>query len=241
MTKWFSIEYANWYEFYLQGLDWIDAPIPLGGTSNHFQKKGLDELGRWDPYNVTEDADVGIRLSRRKMKTRMIESYTYEEATLTVKNWFIQRSRWYKGHLQTYLVHMRNPKNLLKDLGTEKFLKFQATFGTGIFVPIINPILWLFLAVSFIVPSSLDWLIPFYMQPICLFNLLIGNLSYLTIYVVSCIKLKKYRYIPYALTMPVYWIILSLASWRGLIQLIHNPFYWDKTKHGVTKITNQTS
>ena len=70
ITKWFSIEYANWYEFYLQGLDWIEAPIPLGGTSNHFRKKGLDELGRWDPYNVTEDADIGIRLARQKLKDR---------------------------------------------------------------------------------------------------------------------------------------------------------------------------
>ena len=136
ITKWFSIEYANWYEFYLQGLDWIDAPIPLGGTSNHFRKKGLDELGRWDPYNVTEDADIGIRLARQKLKTEMIDTYTYEEATLTAKSWVVQRSRWYKGHLQTYLVHMREPKKLFKDLGAEKFLKLQLTFGTGVFIPL---------------------------------------------------------------------------------------------------------
>jgi glycosyltransferase XagB len=128
LTKWFSIEYANWYEFYLQGLDWIEAPIPLGGTSNHFRKKGLDELGRWDPYNVTEDADLGIRLSRKKLKTEMIDSYTYEEATLSAKSWVIQRSRWYKGHLQTYLVHMRSPSKLYRDLGAVKFLKLQFTF-----------------------------------------------------------------------------------------------------------------
>ena len=236
LTRWFSIEYANWYEFYLQGLDWIEAPIPLGGTSNHFRKKGLDDLGRWDPYNVTEDADIGIRLARRKLKTEMIDTYTYEEATLSVKSWIIQRSRWYKGHLQTYLVHMREPRKLLDDLGLNKFLKLQLTFGTSVMVPLINPLLWSILALTLVLPTSFSWLIPSYLQPLCLFNLVVGNLSYLTIYVIACVKLKKYRYIHYALAMPIYWVLLSFASWRGFVQLIRNPFYWDKTSHGVSKV-----
>lgn len=240
LTKWFSIEYANWYEFYLQGLDWIEAPIPLGGTSNHFRKKGLDQLGRWDPYNVTEDADIGIRLARQKLKTEMINTYTYEEAPITAKAWIVQRSRWYKGHLQTYLVHMRNPRKLFKDLGLKKFLKFQLTFGTSVFIPLVNPVLWTLLALTIVLPTSFGWLIPDYLAPICLFNLVAGNLSYLSIYVIACVKLKKYRYLPYALTMPVYWAFLSFASWRGFVQLIHRPFYWDKTSHGVSKATKET-
>ncbi|MGD6850608.1 MAG: glycosyltransferase family 2 protein [Candidatus Bathyarchaeia archaeon] len=235
LTKWFSIEYANWYEFYLQGLDWIEAPIPLGGTSNHFRKKGLDDLGRWDPYNVTEDADIGIRLARQNLKTEMLDSYTYEEAPIAVKSWIVQRSRWFKGHLQTYLVHMRQPHKLHKDLGTAKFLKLQLTFGTSIYVPLVNPFLWALLALTFVMPASFAWLIPSYLQPICLFNLVVGNLSFLSIYVIACVKLKKNRYIPYALLMPCYWALLSFASWRGLIQLIRKPFHWDKTSHGVSK------
>ena len=235
LTKWFSIEYGNWYEFYLQGLDWINAPIPLGGTSNHFRKKALDEMGRWDPYNVTEDADVGIRLARRKLKTEMIDSYTYEEATLSIGSWIRQRSRWYKGHLQTYLVHMRYPKKLLKDLGAKQFLKFQLTFGAGIFIPIINPILWVLTAFTLLAPATLTGLVPTYLEPICIFNLLVGNLSYLLIYVIACIKMKKYRLVHLGLLMPAYWALVSLASWRGLIQLVKNPFYWDKTTHGVSK------
>lgn len=240
LTKWFSIEYASWYEFYLQGLDWINAPIPLGGTSNHFRKKGLDELGRWDPYNVTEDADIGIRLARKKLKTEMIQTYTYEEAPVNVKSWVIQRSRWFKGHVQTYLVHMRNPKQLFEDLGFEKFLKFQLTFGTSIFIPIINPILWILLGATLVLPSAFGWLFPSYLQPLCLFNLIVGNLSYIAIYILACAKLKKYRYVPYGLLMPLYWALLSAASWRGLIQLIKKPFYWDKTNHGVSKVNRTT-
>ena len=236
LTKWFSIEYANWFEFYLQGLDWIEAPIPLGGTSNHFRKECLDALGRWDPYNVTEDADIGIRLARQKLKTEIIDSYTYEEATKSIRSWVKQRSRWYKGHLQTYLVHMRNPAGLLKDLGLAKFAKLQLTFGAGVFMPVINPLLWIFTAVAFLVPAHFSFLSSSILQLICITNLLIGNLSYLAIYTMSCMKLKKNRLIPYALVMPLYWALLSIASWRGLIQLIINPFYWDKTKHGLTKL-----
>jgi cellulose synthase/poly-beta-1,6-N-acetylglucosamine synthase-like glycosyltransferase len=235
LTRWFSIEYANWYEFYLQGLDWIEAPIPLGGTSNHFRKDSLDELGRWDPYNVTEDADIGIRLARQNLKTEMIDSYTYEEATNKVYSWIKQRSRWYKGHVQTYFVHMRHPLQLLKDLGASKFVKLQFTFGTSVVIPIINPILWVITALSFLVPFNWGLLTPGIIQLICLCNMIVGNASYLAIYILACAKLKTYRHIPYALLMPIYWALLSVASWRGLIQLIKNPFYWDKTSHGVSK------
>ena len=167
----------------------------------------------------------------------MIDSYTYEEAPVAVKSWIRQRSRWYKGHLQTYLVHMRHPRGLFKDLGAKQFLKFQLTFGTGIFVPIINPILWILTVASFLLPINLNWLDPSYLQLISILNLVAGNVSYLLIYVIACVKLKKYRYTPYALLMPLYWVLHSIASWRGLIQLIRNPFYWDKTSHGVSKAT----
>ena len=130
---------------------------------------------------------------------------------------------------------MRQPRKLFNDLGAEKFVKFQLTFGTGIFVPIINPVLWALTAASLLAPFSFEWLIPSYLQPICIFNLVVGNISYLAIYVVACLKLKKYRSIPFTVTMPLYWVLHSIASWRGLIQLIRNPFYWDKTSHGVSK------
>jgi cellulose synthase/poly-beta-1,6-N-acetylglucosamine synthase-like glycosyltransferase len=172
----------------------------------------------------------GIRITSQKM----IDTYTYEEATSNVGSWIRQRSRWYKGHLQTYLVHMRYPGKLLADLGFEQFAKFQLTFGGGVIVPIINPILWLLTAIT-LIPSVFSFSIPIYLQTICIVNLVAGNISYLSIYVVSCIKLGKTRLITLALLMPIYWALLSIASWRGLFQLIRKPFYWDKTSHGISK------
>jgi cellulose synthase/poly-beta-1,6-N-acetylglucosamine synthase-like glycosyltransferase len=235
LTGWFTIEYSYWYDFYLEGLDRVNVPIPLGGTSNHFRIDQLRELGGWDPYNVTEDADLGIRIARRKLKTAMLNSYTYEEATLNAKSWIKQRSRWYKGHTQTYLVHMRHPVKLLQELGWKQFTLFQFTFGGSIFMPIINPILWVITGISLFAPWLFISLFLFPIQGLCIFNLIVGNSAYMLLYVASCIKQKRYRSLHLALTMPAYWVLISVASWRGLLQLITKPFYWEKTMHGVTK------
>jgi cellulose synthase/poly-beta-1,6-N-acetylglucosamine synthase-like glycosyltransferase len=174
------------------------------------------------------------------LKTEMLDTYTLEEATSTVNGWVRQRSRWYKGHLQTYLVHMRHPLRLLRDLGASRFLKFQLTFGASVFIPIVNPALWILFLASCLAPLVFSGLAPGLLQSICIFNLLVGNASYLLIYVIACLKLKKYRLVPLALLMPGYWVLLSVASWRGLIQLVTKPFYWDKTQHGVSR-TRPTS
>ena len=239
LTTWFSIEYGYWYEYYLPGLDWINAPIPLGGTSNHFRVDQLTELGRWDPFNMTEDADLGLRIARRKIKTQIINAYTYEEAPIQVKSWIRQRSRWFKGHLQTYLVHMRHPIKLLKDLGVAKFLKFQLTFGGNVFMPLINPVLWLIAAITAFTPFAFFGLLPGYVQALCIFNLAFGNITYIMLHVAACFKRKKPRLMFFAVLFPIYWVLLSIASWRGLVQLIRKPFYWEKTSHGNSKMLGQ--
>ena len=226
-----------WYDYYLSGLDKVNAPIPLGGTSNHFRINQLRELGGWDPYNVTEDADLGVRISRSDLKTQMLDSYTYEEATVKGGSWIRQRSRWYKGYVQTYLVHMRYPNKLIQDLSWKKFLLFQLTFGSAIFMPIINPFLWLIAAITIFAPWVFNNLIFLPIQPICTFNLIGGNMLYLLLYLITCVKKKSYSSAPFALAMPLYWVLISLAAWKGLLQLITRPFYWEKTMHGISKGT----
>ena len=106
-------------------------------------------------------------------------------------------------------------------------------------MPLLNPFLWALSIMALFAPSALGVFFPNYIQPICLFNLTVGNLTYLLLYVVACIKRKKYDAVPYAIAMPIYWALISIASWRGLIQLIRKPFYWDKTSHGVSKTTQK--
>lgn len=239
LTRWFSIEYSYWYDYYLEGLDQVGAPIPLGGTSNHFRTKQLRDLGSWDPYNVTEDADLGIRISRRNLKTAMIDSHTYEEAPTRLRSWIKQRSRWYKGHLQTYLVHMRHPRKLREEMGVKKFLYFQLTFGGAIFMPLINPMLWLVTLITAIFPGTFHSLFSYPVQQICIFNLIAGNMFFILMYAVACVREKKYSYVPLSILMPIYWILISIGAWRGLTQLIRKPFYWEKTDHGISKIISK--
>ncbi len=110
ITRSFTIEYTMWYSFFLPGLSSMHAPIPLGGTSNHFRRAALRALGGWDPYNVTEDCDLGIRMFREGYDVKVLDSVTLEEANSDFVNWVKQRSRWYKGYLQTFLIHLRSPR-----------------------------------------------------------------------------------------------------------------------------------
>jgi cellulose synthase/poly-beta-1,6-N-acetylglucosamine synthase-like glycosyltransferase len=98
--------------------------LPLGGTTLFFRRHILEELGGWDAHNVTEDADLGVRLARKGYKTELVSTVTYEEANCKAWPWVKQRSRWLKGFLITYFVHMRRPRRLLSDLGLRRFFGF---------------------------------------------------------------------------------------------------------------------
>ncbi|MBI2593135.1 glycosyltransferase [Candidatus Daviesbacteria bacterium] len=131
LTRFFTAEYSLWFDVMLTGLQSVDTVIPLGGTSNHFKTKTLMELEGWDPFNVTEDCDLGVRLFKKGYKTAIIDSTTLEEANSNPKNWLRQRSRWIKGYMQTYLVHMRNPFEFIRHHGWHAFI-FQLIIGARI-------------------------------------------------------------------------------------------------------------
>ncbi len=239
LARCFAIEYTFWFDFWLQGLDYIGAPLPLGGTSNHFKTEELKKLGGWDPYNVTEDADLGIRIVMKKLKTSMLNSTTLEEANLEVGNWIRQRSRWIKGYVQTFLVHTRHPIKLFKKMGLKQTFYFFFTFGGNIIMPLLNPVLWLVTFVSLINKNLTDYLFTPEITSIAIFNLILGNIIYVILHLIPCIIKKQYSSIPYAFLMPLYWIIMSYAAWKGAIQLINKPFYWEKTNHGLSSIQRQ--
>jgi glycosyltransferase XagB len=236
LARWFSLEYSFWFDYYLQGLNYVGAPLPLGGTSNHFITKVLYRLGGWDPYNVTEDADLGIRISARKYKTAMLNSFTLEEANLRFWNWIRQRSRWNKGYIQTFLVHTRFPLKLYKDLGFKTFCYLVFTFGGNIFLPLINPILWIVTLITVFMPDTAAYMFTPEIETICSFNLIVGNLIYIGLHVGPSIVKKDWGAIPVALLIPLYWMMVSFAAWKGALQLITKPFYWEKTDHGISKV-----
>jgi cellulose synthase/poly-beta-1,6-N-acetylglucosamine synthase-like glycosyltransferase len=236
LTRWFTTEYSMWFELLLPGLDADRAPIPLGGTSNHFITEHLRALGAWDPYNVTEDADLGIRLHAAGYRTGMIDSTTLEEANSQVGNWIRQRSRWIKGYLQTYLVHMRHPLRLLRQAGLGGFLAFQLLVG-GTVVFLLNPIFWALTALLFVAGAGfVQQMFPTYVFYVAALLLFVGNFLFVYVNVAGSLQRRQFALAKYALLSPLYWGLMSIAAWKALIQLIRSPFYWEKTSHGLDKV-----
>jgi cellulose synthase/poly-beta-1,6-N-acetylglucosamine synthase-like glycosyltransferase len=226
----------------------------------------LREIGGWDPFNVTEDCDLGIRLHKRRYRTRTVPSITWEEATSETGNWIRQRSRWVKGYFQTFFTHMRHPLRTYKGLGFRGFLGFLLVVGGHSFLLVMNLVFWILLLFYAV------WLSQDLLAGRDLWEVIAGDkeavrnawkmiywgprehwlLAPLSVgfFVVSCVLLlsnfffillgllaactkKRWRLIPAALTMPVYWILISIGAWKGFIQLFTRPHYWEKTRHGI--------
>ena len=234
LTRMFTLEYSLWFDFYLPALEALNIPIPLGGTSNHFDMHVLRSVQAWDPYNVTEDADLGIRFTQRRYKVGVVNSTTFEEANSRLGNWIRQRSRWIKGYMQTYLVHMRRPLRLYRKLGFVGFWGFQLFIGGAVLSYLLAPVLYaMFIFWVFTKSFVLNAVFPPLVLYFSMFNLTIGNGLLIYLSMISVFKRRHYRLIPYALTAPVYWLLQSVAAYKGLWQLIHDPFYWEKTTHGL--------
>jgi cellulose synthase/poly-beta-1,6-N-acetylglucosamine synthase-like glycosyltransferase len=232
LTRFFTAEYSCWYDYCLPGLVFLDAPIPLGGTSNHFPLTRLRELGGWDPFNVTEDCDLGIRLYRFGLTTELLDSTTWEEAVSRVPPWIRQRSRWVKGYLQTYLVHLREHHDLLRTRGPGGLLHFHFLFGATCFCLLMNPFYWLLtLAGVFMGPDFLRGFFPFWVLVLALISFLAGNFVFILSGMLACLRRGYYHLMPQCLLMPVYWVLMSIGAWKGALQLITRPFYWEKTPH----------
>jgi cellulose synthase/poly-beta-1,6-N-acetylglucosamine synthase-like glycosyltransferase len=189
-----------------------------------------------DPFNVTEDCDLGVRLFKHGAKTAIIDSTTLEEANSDLKNWIRQRSRWLKGYMQTYLVHMRHPAQLLRQVGPRTFLDFQILVGGSSLILLVNPIMWALTIVYFLSKNTtigmvIESLFPsalYYPALLCL----LGNFIFLYSQLYICVRRGFDDLVRYTLLGPLYWILMSIGAWAGLVSLLRDPHYWAKTEHG---------
>jgi len=250
LTRWFTMEYTVWFDLFLPGLHALGVPIPLGGTSNHFKKDALVQLGGWDPFNVTEDCDLGIRLYKHGFKTKVIDSTTFEEANSRLGNWIRQRSRWVKGYIQTHFVHTRRfPLGMpsLWRLGIRGYLSFLLTVGGLSLMLLLNPIYW-GIALAYVLKPWQMWYENYVdaaqtvLDPWSVVSqifwyisvaLVAANGVFILVNVLGCIRRKLYDLIPLALISPIYWIFISIAAWKGFLQLFWKAHFWEKTLHGL--------
>ena len=236
LTGIFTAEYAGQFDVFLPGIAALRLPFPLGGSSNHFRTETLRMLGGWDSYNVTEDADLGMRLARFGYRAGMIDSTTFEEAPARFWPWLRQRTRWFKGWLQTWMVHMREPRRLLRDLGPINFVSFQLVVGGHALAALVHPLFLGSLMYS-IAGGNPMWksdgiaiilLTSFYGTT--------AAIGYLASGLVGWIGLARRGLLSVSWVLaltPIQWLLLSLAAWRALYQLLVEPYRWEKTEHGL--------
>jgi cellulose synthase/poly-beta-1,6-N-acetylglucosamine synthase-like glycosyltransferase len=230
LARMFTAEYAGHFDAFLGGLANMRLPVPLGGSSNHFRIETLRKIGAWDPYNVTEDADLGIRLTRFGYRSEVIFSTTYEEAPGQFGPWLRQRTRWFKGWMQTWAVHMRHPLRLKNELGFRSFATFQFIVGGNALAALVHP-LFLAFALSGIFRDG----------PLTGKTALYGAVAlagYLTTILLGWIGLARRGLSNSAwvlLLAPLHWLLLSTAAWRALYQVLVAPYVWEKTRHGLAK------
>ena len=234
LTRMFSLEYGYWFGTMLPGLDRLGLPIPLGGTSNHFRVPALRALIGWDPHNVTEDADLGLRAAVEGYRVGVIDSDTEEEACAELRPWIRQRTRWIKGYMQTTLVHLRSPRHLVRQVGVVDALAFLLLIAGTPLTFLLAPIMWAGTAAWYgfgephlpLLNSGTFWMV-------ALINLIVGNGVMIALNLIAAIRSGEWRSAPFTLLNPLYWVLHSIAAWRALVQLIRNPFYWEKTPHGL--------
>ena len=237
ITRWFTVEYLTWFSMLLPTLAQDGGPVPLGGTSMHIKRAVLEAIGAWDPHNVTEDADLGIRLQRMGFRTAVLESITYEEANSDFVNWVKQRSRWYKGYLQTWLVHMRNPLRLWRELGTGPFLRFSLVVGATPLVALINPMFWLLTILWFAARLKLiEATFPAWVYYPALASLIFGNVMALYLNLIAIRMSRCPNLLGAVLLTPIYWLMMSTAAVKAILQLTIAPWKWEKTTHGLDEI-----
>lgn len=236
LTQCFAAEYATNFSLSLRGLDRHRLAIPLGGTSNHFRTDALRALGGWDSYNVTEDADLGIRIARRGWDVRMMVSVTEEEANSHLGNWVRQRSRWIKGYIQTWLVHTRHPVKLWRELGTRRWIAFHLTLGFSTFTTLVNPFFWVMtLIYVFTGTQYIEALFPAVVLYLGVLTMILGNFLMMYCLMTGCMERGLHRAVRAMLTVPLYWGLMSVAAYKAFFQLLRpsRRHYWELTEHGL--------
>jgi cellulose synthase/poly-beta-1,6-N-acetylglucosamine synthase-like glycosyltransferase len=235
LTRMFAIEYAQWFDSMLPGLDSLNIPMPLGGTSNHFERQALISAGGWDPYNVTEDADLGMRLAASGYRVNVVHSTTWEEATPRIIPWIHQRTRWTKGYLVTAAVNLRSPLRWLRRNGMRSALTMGALIlGTPLSF-LFYPLTLGFTLVSWLLGPLVQIWIPHPLLLFGTFNMVV--MTGLMVISASHAAWRRYdwRTALFAVFLPVYWLLHSVAAWRAVFQLIWSPSSWEKTPHGLTE------
>jgi len=232
LSRCFTVEYATWFRLLLPGVQRLGLFVPLGGTTVFLRRTVLEEVGGWDAHNVTEDAELGLRLTRHGYATQIIDTTTFEEANAAVWPWIRQRSRWLKGYLMTWLIAMRRPGALWRDLGPRRFIGLQVQLLGAVLGFLLAPLLWSFALKPFGYPHPMDAVL----SPIHYGILGTGFVTVLVVGIAISVLALRADHLRglrgWVALVELYYPLATLASWLALLDVMRHPFHWAKTAHG---------
>ena len=217
----------------LKGVSRLGFPIPLGGTTVFFRRSVLEKVGCWDAHNVTEDADLGIRLARFGYRSEMVDTTTMEEANCLPGAWIKQRSRWLKGYAITWATHMRDPVGLMRDLGVGGFVGFQILFLGALTGYLTAPIMWGLWLVGFGIELPLETIMPISVWWFLFGTMVISQLVFWAVAIVAVSARARLHLLMFIPTIGLYFPLGTLAAYKAFLELFKAPFFWDKTRHGL--------
>ncbi|MTD15850.1 glycosyltransferase [Nakamurella sp. YIM 132087] len=239
LTRMFAIEYSFWFDAMLPGLDNTGIPIPLGGTSNHFRTDMLRRLGGWDPYNVTEDADLGMRASAMGYRVGVSTSVTWEEACSQTPAWIKQRTRWIKGYMITAAVNFRHPVKFVRATGFRGLLSLVGLIAGTPLAFLLYPIMLGFTIATYVATRVVTIHLPDWLLWFGGLNMLIGAGSMIALSAGVAAIRHGWRIAGYAIFSPIYWLLHSVASYRAAWQTLFSPHQWEKTPHGLDEFDEE--
>lgn len=233
ITRCFAIEYAVWFRAMLPGLARLGLVVPLGGTTLFFRREAIEALGGWDAHNVTEDADLGLRLARHGYRTELIDTVTEEEPNARPLAWIRQRSRWQKGFAMTWASHMRDPVRLWRELGPKRFLGVQVLLLGSVSQALLAPVLWSYWVLALGLRHPLTDVLPAGMLVALVTLFFLAEVANIAIGLWATRGAAHRHLMKWVPSLHFYLPLASVSAWKAIAECVTRPFYWDKTAHGV--------
>jgi glycosyltransferase XagB len=244
ISRFFALEYATLFDVILPGLAGESLPLTLGGTSNHFRTQALRTVGGWDAWNVTEDADLGLRLARYGYGVEMLNSVTGEEAPISVMAWLRQRIRWMKGWMQTSLVMMRAPRVAIARMGLLRWSAALALSHGTVLTALAGPWYMIMAGIAFFgegLDQALASLVGFGITTFAVSVFSLGLCGMILPLLLAIWRRRMWGMLPWLPFLPIYLLLMSLAAWLAVYELLVHPQKWNKTPHGVTQIARSVT
>lgn len=242
LTRHGALEYAFQFMLLFPRLAKFGAPLLFAGASSHYRISTLRHVGGFDPHNVARDSGLSLRLARFGFRTVLFPSPTREEAAMRLGDWMAQRIRWTRGALQTTIVNSRSPLRMSRELGPRNFLLTQIVTSVSLFATLAHPLFLLWVASS-VVLLQLDLPLPgrlwLFLQGVYAIVAVFAFLAAMAAAIRTCLFLGRGAWIVTVLTLPVYWLLISIASWVAVAQYFFGVTRWARTPHGVSRVKPQ--